>query len=803
MKLKNIIAPLQQKIRKILSLRKFNPSENRGRRAIANELTRRGRRKLENLEFSPQEASTISTSDRATQKITSYHFAPPPNLYPQYHKCDRNEPLECDRALATLVKAPAAKFCSQCGFPVQLPENREIRGRRGTYRIQSFLGRQQNGRIYTAVNINNGQPVIVKEYLLPRRSFPEEVTRQYKKEIFERIVNFKVAETAASDFRLIIPQEGISDRNQNRCYLIAPEKLAALPNLKAYLSQQGKMEPSQVINLLDKVLQSLEFLHSQKWQYTSGDLKSGLVHGNLSLDSLLIKQTEVDFLVYLWDLACWEDLFDPRLTEVNVKTQVDDLVALGNIGLYLLAEPTITSQHNYPLNPKDFNWQGIAPEIKSFLLRLLGLNSPFTSAAMARKELRQLKQLLVTHETITTSSNTDSNNNFQWLPWIVLPIALVSLMAWWLLKIKDKPSPELGNFSGELCIKYITNVPDGNFKYGIVASQQLATIFDIQDSYRATNSCNPNVNEKSFLSIIFQNHRMKLTEEPYSDREELISQLDPRNLNFALTTLAPNRYEARFIKDNQEYINETIAYDGFLVYVPFAGCQGDCQELGNYLAQKITLQQLRDIYTTRISYWHQINPNIPDNLEIVVFAPQDTFAIELFKQLIFTDEADIIAFETAMASGKIQQLTNYAMLKQMRNLWQQGVTNGTKKGAIGFHFKDKVYKQCNIYPLAVVNDSADFFPMLIERQNKTGVDLFKNLSCVDNKQEYQLNESVFRDRRYPLAFSLNLLYPNSNIDRNLELGTKMTAILQTKEFQCHLSARGLIPLELSQQECRQ
>ena len=301
MKLKNLIAPLQQNIRKTLSLLRFNPMSAQGRRAIAHTLVNRGRRKLENLEIPQPKSSSVSNQGNILEDTRDYTFEPLPNPYPQYDRCDRNNPLGCDRPLETLKQTPNAKFCSKCGFPAQLPENKEIRGRRGIYQIKRFLGRQENGRIYTAVQQNTGQQIVIKEYLLPRRCF-KELERQQKKEIFERVVNFQVAATIPSDFRLIIPKEGISDRNQERCYLIAPSNLAALPNLKAYLAQQGRMDEEQVIKLLDQVLQSLDFLHSQKWKFTSGDIKQGLVHGRLSLDNLLISQTEVGFLVYLWDL---------------------------------------------------------------------------------------------------------------------------------------------------------------------------------------------------------------------------------------------------------------------------------------------------------------------------------------------------------------------------------------------------------------------------------------------------------------------------------------------------------------------
>ncbi len=828
MKLKNIIAPIQQNFRKTLSLLRFNPLSDRGRRAIANALVNRGRRKLENLEIPQRDSSSVSNQGNLLQETPDYTFEPLPNPYPQYDKCDRNNPLGCDRPLETLRKAPSAKFCSKCGFPAQLPENKEIRGRRGTYQATRFLGRQGNGRIYAAVQQNSGQPVVIKEYLLPNRCFKEVGTRQQKKEIFERVVNFQVAETIPSDFRLIIPQEGISDlasseaqrdRNQDRCYLIAPGNLAALPNLKAYLVQQGRMDQEQVLKLLDQVLQSLEFLHSHKWQFTSGEIKQGLVHGGLSLDNLLISQTEVGFLVYLWDLSFWEDLFDPTSVEVSNKRIIDDLVALGNIGLYLLASKEITSFASYPLDPQNnLNWRGISPPIKNFLLRLLGLNSRFDNAATARRELRQLmlNQTDSVSTSVTSSERSASTEKtFSWLPWAIFS-AIILLLGWGIWRLIYKSNREtIETVSGSSCIQDIRNVPSGNFTYGIVssekpksiASKKLKDIFNINDTYKNAykNFCSIDSDSNSFTKIISQIHQLNLNSnpEPFNTQKELINNIAPRKIDFALVHLAPNKYQTKkFMRNAQEeVINNVIAYDGLLVYVPFVDCK-NCQQLGKYLEQKITLKQLQRIYTAKVDYWNEINPNIPSNIKIQAFVPDDDFALGLFEQLLFEKEEDIVAFKEAIVSGKIKRQASYSILQEIRKLWQQGdIVDGTKQGGIGFDFQEIVYKQCNVYPLAVVSDSQDFFPMLIQKANQQGVELFKDLSCQD-KQDYQLNATIFRNRRYPLAFSLNLLYLNTNEYQNLELGQKITEMFQTQEFQCHLSHKKLIPLELSEKDCK-
>ncbi|MDJ0648213.1 MAG: substrate-binding domain-containing protein [Xenococcaceae cyanobacterium MO_188.B19] len=820
MKLKNIIAPIQQTFRKTISLLRFNPLTEQGRRGIATSLYNRGRRKLENLEIPQGETVSPFNQGQVIERTQDYLFEPLPNPYLQYEKCDRNNPLGCDHPLETLKKAPSAKFCSRCGFPAQLPDNKEIRGRRGIYQIVRFLGRQENGRIYTAIQKSNGRSIIVKEYLLPRRSFPEATIRNQKKEIFERVVNFQVAASIPSDFRLIIPQEGIKDSNQNRCYLITSNNLASLPNLKSYLTKHGRMEQEQVLKLLDQVLQSLEFLHSHRWQFTSGEIQQGIVHGNLNLDSLLINQTEVGFLVYLWDLAFWEELFDPKVQQISNKKVRDDLVALGNIGLYLLAEKQITSKTLYPLNARDdLNWRGIPLPVKNFLLRLIGLNSPFNDAATARKELRQLMLNFQELESVpeTYLDIIDDGKNRNWLLWVIFSAAILLLggMLWKLLNPTTKdPEP----LKIVCCIEKIKKVslPSNNLQYGTVASEKLDSIFDIdfdsdnnstylEFARRDNNIQIAPLNARSFIEILREKQELNLTQISFNNPQQLINSLEPGELSFGLSHFNSNNYQNKFtrIKDNQQVINNIIAYDGLLVYVALNPCP-DCEELAEYLEQKITLNQVKDIYTGKVKYWHEINPNIPNNIKIQAFVPKDDYAREIFKQLVFQNqEVDLDQFTEAIASGKIKKQESNRMIRDIRDAWKQGdISNGTTTAGIGFTFQSIAYKQCNVYPLAVVRNSEEFFPMLIKKADNTGVNLFQDLNCKDNKELYQLNEAVFRNRRYPLAFSLNLLYLNNNKKKHLELGDKINEILKTKEFQCHLSHKKLIPLELSEKDCK-
>jgi hypothetical protein len=404
--------------------------------------------------------------------------------------------------------------------------------------------------------------------------------------------------------------------------------------------------------------------------------------------------------------------------------------------------------------------------------------------------------------TSVTSFETSASEEktLSWLPWAICPAIILLLGGgiWWWLKMNEPPNSPIV-LPGECCIENIRNVPPGNFSYGVVEPGKLKSIFTIDETYK--NAYNINYEINNFGKILSQKQNINFKQKFFNDLQELINNIHPRKINFALVNLVPDKYQTTFIRDDREQvINNIIAYDGLLVYVPFVDCK-NCQQLGKYLKEKITLKQLRDIYTGKVSYWDEINPEITNRIPIQAFVPQDEYARKLFEQLVFEEQEDIADFKKAIDSGKIEQLESYEMLRKIRELWQQGnIVAGTKRGGIGFDFQEIIYRQCNVYPLAVVRNASDSFPMLI-KQDKTGVNLFENLSCND-KQRYQLNETVFRNGQYPLAFSLNLLYLNTNESQNLELGEKITEIFKTEEFQCHLSHKKLIPLELSEKDCK-
>ena len=246
-----------------------------------------------------------------------------PFLYGRY-ACTQGNPLACGTLcdipdiLAPDSASDTANTpkCTTCGFPSPLEPEAEILGRRGRYRISQLIGYRGLGRLYRATHLQTDQPVIIKEYVLPAQYFNDPEQQQIK-ELFETVAGLNLADGRTPDFRLMSPWEAIADRHEERCYVVVKGAVDSYPTLRHHLHRKGSFDPAEVRLVLDQVLQTLESLHCQKFVMPTGHIRTGLAHGNVNLDSLLILPDSFGFfersqlLVYLRDLSLWEHIFSP------------------------------------------------------------------------------------------------------------------------------------------------------------------------------------------------------------------------------------------------------------------------------------------------------------------------------------------------------------------------------------------------------------------------------------------------------------------------------------------------------------
>jgi serine/threonine protein kinase len=166
-----------------------------------------------------------------------------------------------------------------------LVQGYEIRDRFGRrYEIGQCLSHSDRIRQYEATPISQQkQRVFIQEYFTQSDSdYLAESNKQ----------NGKVKE-----FRLLTPIDIIKDFYEDnpqdiRWYLIV-EQLPKSLTLREYLQRRHQpLTPTQVSKILKQVLQTLQFLHNCYEVRLSQSMRTGIGHGNLNLDSILLVHNE-------------------------------------------------------------------------------------------------------------------------------------------------------------------------------------------------------------------------------------------------------------------------------------------------------------------------------------------------------------------------------------------------------------------------------------------------------------------------------------------------------------------------------
>ncbi|WP_427162156.1 substrate-binding domain-containing protein [Aliinostoc sp. HNIBRCY26] len=696
--------------------------------------------------------------------------------------CENSNPLTCAWTQKSLEIDPTAKQCLNCGFPAILPPKTEIRGYRGRYRIDSFLGGRGMGRLYQGVQVADQQPVVIKEYLLPQRVFNQEETRE-KKQAFERLAGLSLADGRVQDIRLILPWDAISDPTAERCYLVTTGIQDTYPTLRKYLHEHGAMNENEVYHVLNQVLQTLQFLHGQKFSLPSGQVQQGIAHGNLSLDSLLLIAHELEFFTHVCDLAVWENLFELPNNKKSPPTFTQDLKNLGYIAFYLLSGKTV-DDHNQALDPKiEQHWPPVRQEFQAFLFRLLELDKPFISAEEARQELIQITP--ITHnQVLVIEGEEETRKKFHPLYWLLLSVLGLAFLAgiiWLLIKIFYKPEVTTQD-AVVCCLKDVPGVPPG--KYNYTGEKSATWSYILQQSNLILQ--NQTLEEK------FKESQPKL-EINYQLEEKLetaIAKVQSGQYNFAVTNLVNQLPPQIRYKE--------FAYDGLVVFVAFSYSKRN-QNLPEPLRGQISIEQLQSLYTGKIKYWNQLNPQLP-KLRVNLYIPSEEEAVNIFKERVLKEPNAIDTFERLQKINNQQDtstdsepivITRLKTLEMVRKILQDFENEDKKLGSIGFATLSQVFGQCSVYPLAIVDGKKEAVQALV--QNDTNKPINPNTDLCDDKGSYSPNLEVFKNGTYPLSYPMVVVYLGDN--SRPPIGQKFAEMLKTQEVQNLLEQTGLVPLQ--------
>ncbi len=693
-------------------------------------------------------------------------------LFYKEYPCSYNSPLDCENIIETLQEVKGAKFCFECGFPALLPEETEIKGYRGSYQVTKFLGVRGFGRLYSGIQLKEKQPVIIKEYLLPSRTFNQDETFQ-RKETFKRIGGVDLADGRVQNFRLIQTWEAIGPEKGERCYLITKD-VQPSQTLTQYLKQNGAMTPSQVREFLSEVLQTLEFMHTQKLRFPSNQIQRGLEHGNINLDSVLIKvENKERFVAYLCDVSIWENLFTPpSIPQPAAKTHMQDLESLGLVAFQLWVGQTQLDPNNHQAWPDNDNY------LKEFLYRLLSLSSPYGSTQIARQELLRLRQPDQSNNLQPSSDSQEPKKRFPKKYWLWLGVLAFLLLGgaiwhyfWQLSQDEDQYLEWQGlvqNFSK------VDNVEPGNFTYTGEKDGTWSHILEqTPDSIIKLNETltNPKPDAKAtFTYKPIPSSDIAKVSQPI--KEVQVGEVQEVPKDFAMTILSDNI--------TPDMNSKQVAYDGLLVFVAIS--KND-SSLHKVLDGKISLEQLRDIYIGKIKNWHEINKNI-QNLQIEPYVPTEPEAVQQFKKLVLKNDSKNIALFEEIAKTRTQNTgTTQIQISAANN-------NGQTTGIISFGIFSKTWNQCSAYPLAIVVNNQKIQPLLdlVRKRPLEPSDDFCDRPYFDTRS-FQPNGTA----NYPLGYPLYVVYPKDSTRQSG--GSTFANMLITRQGQCLLTKSGLVPLQ--------
>lgn len=700
-------------------------------------------------------------------------------FYKEY-RCSSNAPLSCDFPWQTAREVKGAKFCLECGFPATLPDKAEIKGSRGVYQVTSYLGVRGLGRLYSGIQLSNSEPVLIKEYLLPNKSFNEEETRQ-RQETFKRVAGVSLADGRVQNFRLINPWEAIADQQRECCYTIM-KRVETLQTLNEFLAKKKEPMPAfQVRDVLNETLQTLEFLHTQKLRLPSNQILSGLAHGNINLDSVLIQEEgHQELYVYLCDLALWEELFIPpsiRSQPSNPKPQ-QDFEALGQVAFYSWVGQT------RDVDPRnDEHWPNSDRHLKKFLHRLIGIDNPFESALQAREALLALPKEQHNSSPAPLVVDEEQERSFRKFFLIILGILALVLMGgrvWFWLKDKPpkpllQPKSDFASIGGvEPGDNTYTGERDSTWSYILKKDVERDKILE-NILKKPRTSIEAYFNYQSVASLDIRKKGNFIDKETKS---KPIEEVKSGNKNFAITSLEDQE------QVTEEFEKKKIAYDGLFVYVV-----GSLKErnLAQALKGRISLESLRKIYTGEINNWKDLGG--PD-LRIEPYAPTELEAVRLFQKKVLEDDVNLInSFNTTITQDRFQPTDK--ILKLAYEEFDKDKEKG-QTGIIGFGIISKILDQCKVYPLAIVNKNKVSTQALLQPDDQP-INPEEYQRC-SKGTAYYLNVQAFESGSYALGYPVFVVYLKENGPRAVA-ASKFADLLTTSEGQCLLDKVKLVPLK--------
>ncbi|MGF1497317.1 MAG: hypothetical protein ACFB8W_10900 [Elainellaceae cyanobacterium] len=662
-------------------------------------------------------------------------------------------------------------------------EKDKIQGRRGRYCRTAVL--DPDRQWYEGQHVSSHQAVWIREYALPEQDLnPQEMTS--RREAFEQLNHLRFQSTGGRDFRLVTPLDAIAPPQENRFHWVTK----AIPHsltLREYINYAGAMSPQQVRQVLQQVLQTLMFLHSQRWL---GPWQQGIAHGNLSLDSLLIADQiplpEVEeiqpcprFWIYVTDLALWEDIFrspDPAIAPPSVAQDLQDL---GQVATQLLLNDDGYEFSKEQKTERQQRWDAIPDKPLTELIHQLmdPSGNSFKSAEAAYHAVLNLPDEKVQHDSDIQSEQEEDAKPFPWQLFIrtavfTFILALLGTVIWqsWRLLAAPGPDPELS--PTDCCLGQVDLPGDRTIAYVAESSGSWGRVLT-QTGLVAQN--------QTFLDVLKARHgRLSgydIQEAFVDSPEAAIAQLQSGAADFVLT-----RQQESLPKGLTQ---EIVAYDAVVFITAYSDAvslqgMGRSPSLPQILNGRINFDQLRQLYTGEIEDWGA--PRRLRDRSVKLYLPVEQDAIAIFEEKVLRgDFRRIDRFRRLQEVEIAQPSPTFRAFGQIFADFEQDQVMG-----LGFALLSQVYKQCSVYPLAAGELGREIQVMA----ESGGKPVSPRTDLCNDKGSYFPDAEALQS--YSLSFPLVVVYPREG--GRSRSGQWFANILKTDEGQRLLREAGLVPL---------
>lgn len=731
--------------------------------------------------------------------------------YPQY-ACPQGNPLTCN-------EGSERGRCSVCHFPGILSPKTIVNGQ-NRYEIVAFLGQRGKGRLYEVTNHSDQSSGVLKEYVLPQQAFNASQIAE-RREAFIQRSGISLADGRAQNFRLVMPLEAIASplSSSERYFLVYGGEYTDTTSLKQFLQNQSPLSVPAIRNILSQILQSLEFMHQQQFRWISGQVQSGLLHGNLNLDSLLVTEENPGLLVYLCDFYFWESLFTSPLDPQCRPAIAQDLQAVGKIAQQLTAAsqdmqpPLGATSKEHPVR------SDLPPADQQFIQRLTGESDPsFETSEQARQALLSLPPipLLDRPYSPVTAQQSIPIHPFRWWMGLVFAYLLIGSAGIGWLYLRNQTKHSLVKEHIPCCIDQVANVPTGPVQFLAEKQGTWDFLYTQPHLLKRNTTLQQELTQAQALLKSWEYQPMSVSQEMFAANQpgaygqNVMALLNGEKANFINTNPADDIEPSFIITNHADDINPSFgvkpfAYNGIAVFVAFGYAQRE-NSLPRRLKGKITLQQLRGLYTGQIKNWRELGgPNRP----VKVYFPDQEGLLRIFERKVLVDESSIAAFRKQIATQSrtsrrqpnqtcVGSFCGFASTTlQLRAVIED--FEDRDSFSIGFDELNKVINQCSVYPLALADHGkAAVAPFRLNNHRP----VTPATDLCNSKASYSIHNQALQNQTYPLTFALNVVYARDN--RRQPAGQTFANILKTQETQCWLQQIGLVPYhEISpKSDCR-